>query len=255
MSSAAIFSDIHLLNTPTEDHDLFLRTLKNLEINNSVSEVWLIGDIFDCLVGDQNFWISKHQEFWNQLHRFANAGKKVLYFEGNHDFGFKKIALQHGVQAYTEGRCHLFQGHRVFLSHGDELDTDNETYARWRKFTKSSRVRAIYRSVPHSITQKFLVPFAETYSGFRKKKRDPAQIEYELSHYREKYLEFAKSLVDEKSYHAVFLGHSHIKEFSTFGSSAFYCNLGSWLGNEKPYALWNPEQDKYPKILMANKQL
>lgn len=251
MSTAIIFSDLHLPNEKTEDYELFLKTLKSLENKKHIHEVWLIGDIFDCLVGDQKFWISMHLDFWTQLESLAKLGKKILYFEGNHDFGFKKIAIQHGVQAFTEGRCHLFHGRRVFLSHGDEVDTDDETYARWRNFIKSQTVRDTYRKIPETITRKFLVPFAETYSGYRKRKKVPTEIENEVIQYKEKFRGFAENLIREKSYHAVFLGHSHIKELSILGSTSFYCNLGSWLGEEKPLALWNPEEQNFPEICSA----
>lgn len=252
MSAAAIFSDIHLPNIQNEDYRLFLQTLKSIELRQDVSEVWLLGDIFDCLIGEQDFWVTMHQEFWQQLESLAKAGKKVLYFEGNHDFAFKKTALRHGVHVHTEGRCHLFQGRRVFLSHGDENDTDNETYARWRKFTKSSAIRRTYQMVPSRFTQKVLVPCAEMYSSKSKKQRGPASSENEVQHYREKYRTYAGTVIRERAYNAVFLGHSHIKELETFGSVSFYCNLGSWLGEEKPYAIWDPETKNLPTILSAN---
>lgn len=251
MNTAAIFSDLHLPNELSDDYQLFLDTLESFERGKTISELWLLGDIFDCLVGDQEFWITTHQAFWQQLQRLAKTGVKVLYFEGNHDFAFKKIAIQHGVHAYSEGRCHLFQGRRVFLSHGDELDVDNEAYARWRAFTKSPRTRNIYRSLPQLLTRKFLVPFAETYSGYRKRKRDPLHFENETQHYREKYRGFAEKVIREKAYHAAFLGHSHIKELEIFGATTFYCNLGSWLGDDKLFALWTPEESNHPKVLPA----
>lgn len=250
-SSALIFSDLHLPNHQSEDYELFIKILKNAEVRDDISEIWFVGDIFDLLVGEQEFWVAMHPEFWQGVERLAKRGKKILYFEGNHDFAFKKIAHRHGVQAFSEGRCVLFQGRRVFLSHGDEVDEDNETYARWRKFTKSSRVREIYRRLPRFITQKFILPFAESYSGHRKRRRNPGHFENETMEYRAKYRNFAETVIRERSYHAVFLGHSHIKDLTGFGGISFYCNLGSWLAEEKPYALWDPENDDKPRLLDA----
>jgi UDP-2,3-diacylglucosamine hydrolase len=250
-SSAIIFSDLHLPSEINSDYQLFLNKLQSIEKDQSISEVWLLGDIFDCLVGDQNFWLKVHSQFWSQLEHFAKSGKKVLYFEGNHDFAFKHLALKHGVQVFSEGRCHLFQGRRVFLSHGDEVDIDNEAYARWRKFTKSSKVRRAYNMLPESVPKKLVVPFAEFYSAKRKAKRDPEHFENETEHYRQKFKNYAEKVIRERSYNAVFLGHSHIPELNSLGSTSFYCNLGSWLGEQKPYAIWNPEKENLPVILSA----
>jgi len=249
MSAAVIFSDLHLPNFKNDDYRLFLKTLAAFESRADITELWLLGDIFDCFVGDQGFWMDVHGEFWAQLERLAKLGKKVLYFEGNHDFAFKSIAIRHGVQAFSEGRCHLFQGRRIFLSHGDEIDVDDEAYARWRKFIKSTSIRRAYRMVPPALTRKFLVPFAEAYSSKRKLKRDPEHFENEVLVYREKFRNYAETVLRERAYHAVFLGHSHMEELEVLGANSFYCNLGSWLGEAKPYAIWDPEKQSVPTII------
>jgi len=248
---AAIFSDLHLPNVINKDYKLFLTTLHKLLANDSIKEFWFVGDVFDCLVGNNSHWEKLHSKFWDFCNAASSKGRKIIYLEGNHDFNFKKIAHKYGVQLHKEGRCHLFQGRRVFLSHGDELDTNIEAYRKWRKFTKSEIARKAYNAMPNFMLKKLMIPFAENYSSARKKKSHIDTTPNENIWYKNKFRSYAEELLRDKGYHAVVLGHSHIKALDIFGSTSFYLNLGSWLGEEKPYAIWSPEEFNDPQFYEA----
>lgn len=88
---------------------------------NPPPQLFLMGDMFDLLVGSVHYGVQKYQRYINLI---EEIGKKceVYYFEGNHDFNLSKLFNHVEVIAIEEQPllCQLPSGKSCLLLHGDK---------------------------------------------------------------------------------------------------------------------------------------
>ena len=88
---------------------------------NPPPQLFLMGDMFDLLVGSVHYGVQKYQRYIDLI---EEIGKKceVYYFEGNHDFNLSKLFNQVKVIAIEEQPllCQLPSGKSCLLLHGDK---------------------------------------------------------------------------------------------------------------------------------------
>ena len=83
-------SDVHV-KTPHDDAD---RVLCNFLTNPTVTTsdyVLLLGDIFDLMCGPHKEYLEKFGHIFDLIDNLIKKGKKVLFFEGNHDVHLAKL--------------------------------------------------------------------------------------------------------------------------------------------------------------------
>ncbi len=56
----------------------------------SAPQIVLLGDIFDFLCGQVDFWINQNQELINIINQLAKT-KEIYFFEGNHDYNLNSL--------------------------------------------------------------------------------------------------------------------------------------------------------------------
>lgn len=243
MSRIAVFSDVHLTTSHPARTRAFVKTLRELA-SESLTDLWLLGDIFDLLVGGYGFWHDQYPEVWQALDALRARGTRIVWLEGNHDFHLDALCRRHGIEVRDEvlqltvGRAQ----HRVYLAHGDLVNLTDEAYLRWRGFTRAPWFRQVLDLTPDFIARRLLQPAAEAASrSSRKRSRDP---EAWIQNF---YREFAAARLRE-GFRGVFLGHCHVADLYRPESGGFYLNLGSWLGDTGPYAVWDPDTEDFPKV-------
>jgi len=237
----AIFSDLHLKNPQSPEGDKFLEVLRELRTKKKIKELWLLGDIFDLLVGPFAFWRKMHAEIFQELKTLSESGSKILWLEGNHDFHFLELANLFGIDVLDGPQSRIVGGKRVLLAHGDLVNTEDKAYLRWRATTRSTLFRRAISMIPESFAEEKMLKLAEKVSA---KSRH-----YSASHDRDLKTLYRKYADDsfKQGFDAVMLGHCH--EFDLYkNQNAFYLNLGTWLGGEKRYALWEPKKMESPEI-------
>ncbi|MBS1983488.1 MAG: UDP-2,3-diacylglucosamine diphosphatase [Bdellovibrionales bacterium] len=243
----AVFSDLHLPSHPDDRNVAFAETLRDLA-QQQITELWLLGDIFDLLVGPYPFWHELHKDIFAALNLLRRCGCRIVWLEGNHDFHLKKICEDLDIELYDEA-LRFKVGHKkipVYLAHGDLVNTQDSAYLRWRAFTRNIRFRKFLTWVPSTLAERALQPLAEKLSHTsRGMERDPE------ADVRKLYDAFARERFAE-GVHGVFLGHCHYPELLTEGA-CFYLNLGSWTGTRWTYALWDPDSELFPKVLSCQK--
>jgi len=241
VSQIAIFSDLHLSLTKRSEHEaLFVKTLRDLR-SQKTQELWLLGDIFDMMVGPFEFWAERHPEFFKELEEWKNDGRAVVWIQGNHDFFLDELLAKRGVIVSDDHIERLVGKKRIFLAHGDLVNLDDRNYLEWRAFTRSPSVRYVLRKIPGFLRNKLLVILGEKLSDkSRAQSRDEGRTAL-----ADLFLRYAKSKWDA-GYTGVCLGHSHIETFHEEGES-FFVNLGSWVNYSPRCALWNPEEYNCPK--------
>lgn len=211
--SLSIISDVHIRNSSDERHDLFLSFLRNEKVQNSES-IFLLGDIFDLVVGPYEEYISEFKEVYDELSNLLKNGKRIIYVEGNHDFCFSDMYLNssnlNGIEVLKGGTVYTHQGKRIYLSHGDDFELGNTGYKFYRRFISSNFIKLL----SSEITSYKFVKWVGDYQSKKSRERGVKNYgsgekdEQIKSNFREGAENFSKMLnVDW-----VIGGHSHQKD-------------------------------------------
>ncbi len=157
MSFVAI-SDVHIKDPGDNQEKLFLDFLASQPVKEA-SEIYLLGDIFDLLVGSHEGYLKKFGDVFESLSDEVKKGKKIIQFEGNHDFHYgkliklikKKWSLPNESWVYRERPLvREYNGMKILFAHGDEIEIENPRYQKYRK---------LIRSKPIYFLANYIVPF------------------------------------------------------------------------------------------------
>ena len=113
---AFVISDAHY----SHKRPHFLNFLKDIESEKlNPTQLILMGDIFDALIGGVDKTIEKNQEAVSIINRLSNK-IEVIYLEGNHDFNLKNVFPKVKIFPISMQplRCE-YSGKKVILAHGD----------------------------------------------------------------------------------------------------------------------------------------
>ena len=247
--SIAVFSDLHLKRTERERQRHFAELLRKLH-REGCQDVWILGDIFDLMVGSFGFWRQEFKDVFDAFEDLSKKGARVLWLEGNHDFEIKSLLEPLGIEVFDGVVVRQLGQLQVYLAHGDLVNTEDLPYLKWRAATRSQRMKLALRLTPGWIMKSTVLPFAEWLSDqSRQRVRDSE------SQVRSRYRAFAEQKWSE-GFQAVFLGHCHVEDFFQNEAGSFYCNVGGPIGdqvNALRYCLWNPSLERFPKMLISEK--
>ncbi len=100
--------------------DAFLQILKKIERKElSVTQIFLMGDIFDLLFGYNNYIKQPLSGIIALLDKLSNK-HEIYYFEGNHDFCLETIFSN--IKIFNRASQPVYmglEGKKVGISHGD----------------------------------------------------------------------------------------------------------------------------------------
>jgi len=115
IKEGAIFvADVHI----NENRDEFFEFLQKVEKLNP-PQLFLMGDIFDLLVGGVNYSVKFNKKYIDFLNKLSNR-IEIYYFEGNHDFLLSSIFPNITVFPIQKQPVQFFLHDKsVLLSHGD----------------------------------------------------------------------------------------------------------------------------------------
>ncbi len=93
------------------------------QINNSTlrpSQLFLMGDIFDLLIGNVKYTQKINQKYIELINEISKK-IEIFYFEGNHDFNLKKLFPKVKVFSYNDQPVVFdMNDKKVLLLHGDK---------------------------------------------------------------------------------------------------------------------------------------
>jgi UDP-2,3-diacylglucosamine hydrolase len=237
----AIFSDLHLTPHRRGEHEtLFVSTLKKLR-EDGTDELWLLGDVFDLMVGPFELWVDRHPAFFAELEAWTKMGRPVVWIQGNHDFYLDALLEKRGVIVSDDFVERTVAGRRVFLAHGDLVNPDDVDYLKWRAFTRGPWMKLILNAAPDFVRRKLFVRMGEKLSD-----KSRAQSHDRGRDSLEKLFEQYAAKKWSEGYAGVCLGHSHIESFVE-NNGRFFVNLGSWVNYSPRYALWDTERYSCPQ--------
>lgn len=232
MKLAAI-SDVHV-KSPYDDADQLLMAFFSHPDVQSSDYILLLGDIFDLMVGPHDEYLKLYPHLFTKMSDLSQAGKKIFFFEGNHDVHleklFKKIWKNQEVYIGQAPLIEVIDGKSYYFSHGDEHEYDNESYHKYMKFI---------RSKPLKFVADYLMPYAVIkFAGEKASRhsRKKGSKTYDAEKVRAKFREGVMKTTFGK-YDFVLGGHSHVQDhYAIPDSRTVYLNNGYAL-NSKTFLL------------------
>ena len=142
MPTAVFVSDIHIVSPECPRGRLFTQFLRSLSGKSGLTDLYLLGDIFDLWVADHRYFVDRYRTIIDELRRLKNEGVAISYFEGNHDLHLRSFwADQLGLTVY-EGPAYVEHGdHTLRIEHGDQ-SLILESFVRFRRELSILAVRS-----------------------------------------------------------------------------------------------------------------
>jgi UDP-2,3-diacylglucosamine hydrolase len=223
-------SDIHIKQAGDGPSQLFLKFLDSDEVKTS-DEVYLLGDIFDILIGPYPEYLDIYNEIFEKIADKIKSGKTFFYFEGNHDFHITKLFEAFNqkfqlVNPVNVVRKHMYlesNGKKIRLSHGDDIEIGNWSYKAYKYFITSK---------PLALLADYIVPFSwverigvNASQKSRKRNKERYGHKSDQSHIRDKFRLSALRVFEREQANIIICGHSHVKDHY-IGEDFIYLNNG-----------------------------
>lgn len=223
---ALFLSDIHLRGSEDPHYLRLLDLLHTLKEKN-ITDLFLVGDIFDLWLGRHQIFIKNYSQLIQKIEELTKAGVRVHYFEGNHDLYLKRFWPQLGVQVYPGPKEFQFEDVCIRVEHGDEFDPKDFGYLFLRWFLRTPIMQLAERILPdglvHWIGQKSSHASRHYTSQIKTMAQETGLI---------KIRDFAERRAKQSKFDILIFGHVHIRDeyqFEEAGLVRKSINLGSWL--------------------------
>lgn len=227
------FSDLHIKASGDTASKLFQKLCDSAEVKDA-THIFLLGDIFDLLIGEHKEYFQKYSEFFDRVIELLDAGKSVVYLEGNHDFHLKKSFEKfiqtnsqnpNKFQYLTAGMRFTLDGKSYYICHGDEVDDENESFKKWKNiYTSKEFAFLVNRILPFKFID-FLGSKVSQNSKNRGRKS------FNLEALQTRYRDGAARLIKSKAVDGIICGHTHIQEQYEVESGKTYFNCGHPLSD------------------------
>jgi UDP-2,3-diacylglucosamine hydrolase len=230
-------SDVHLgapaLKNNREREIHFARWLDF--INDDVSELYLLGDIFD-------FWYEYKKVaprgFTRILGRLANLtdrGIPVHFFTGNHDvWVFDYLPREVGIILHRNEFITEINGRKFFLAHGDGLDVSDKGYHLLKKIFENKTLQWFYSRLHPN----FAFHLAHKWS--KSSRLAKIGIEEEFKVKNEGMYKFAESYLQKEWIDYFIFGHRHRLANEKIDNKSNFILLGDWI-NYYSYGVFDGE--------------
>lgn len=215
-------ADAHLVSPDDANYIHLLRFLHGLE--GELDTLYIMGDLFDFWLGFPSHPFTQYDAVLDALERLVARGCRLVYFEGNHDFHLGAIFSQRlKAIIHTEPATEYVQGKRLYVCHGDQINSEDRLYRILRFLLRTRLVAAGIRHFPPA--------WAE---GVRKclQTRSRAGYVHKAARwdYRKILLDFADRL-RKRGYDGLVAGHFHLALRQNLPGSPFaVLSLGDWMG-------------------------
>lgn len=141
-------SDVHLASDTPAITARFLNFLERAR--REASAVYLLGDIFESWVGDEDLGLSEYESVFTALRGTVTAGVPVYFMAGNRDFMVSDQALaQLGLQRLSDPYVLSLRNWQFVLSHGDLYCTDDVAYQQFRIKVRDPQAQAKFLRLPY----------------------------------------------------------------------------------------------------------
>ncbi|MEY2776667.1 MAG: UDP-2,3-diacylglucosamine hydrolase [Pseudomonadota bacterium] len=146
-----LVSDLHLSDETPDLTQLALDWIQDQSSRLELSALWVLGDLFDAWVGDDQLSLSPcAQQVAEGLHRLSGSGIQVALMQGNRDFLLgASFAEACGASLLPEvWTGALPDGQRAVVCHGDGLCLDDRDYMQFREQTRDAQWQHRFLAMP-----------------------------------------------------------------------------------------------------------
>ncbi len=225
-------SDVHVKKSGDSAEDLLLSFLKNDDVKSS-DIIFLLGDIFDLMIGPHSQYFSRFQNFFKELELILNRGVKVYYVEGNHDFHISKLYRNFlKVHSHLNNSSFVMapffeindHGKKIYLAHGDDIELNNTNYKLFKAFVTSWPLKTFANYfMPH-----FFIKSVGEFSSEKSRKRNNKRYsqDSDLTPVRENFRASVEYFYKINPSQIYVLGHSHVKDHYISENGFEYVNNG-----------------------------
>lgn len=243
MKIAAI-SDVHV-KTPHDDADhLLCHFLTNPNVMSS-DYVILLGDIFDLMCGPHAEYLSTFGHIFDLMDQLIKNGKRVFFFEGNHDVHLEKLFKQrwpnNELIISQTPIIETIDGKTYYFSHGDEHEINNHSYQRYK---------ALILSAPLKFVANHIMPYKVlNYVGNRASKlsRKRGSKSYNEDLIKQTFRDGVLQTTSGK-YNFVLGGHSHVQDNFLMSEESIYINNG-YAQKSKTFLLIENHHISFPELI------
>ncbi len=245
---AYFLSDIHLESEQDSNFFALKQLLTQILNDKECTHLFLLGDIFDLWVANHSYFTAKFENTLKLLKDIQVRGVKVIYFEGNHDLDLEPYFLSEGIEVHLEALSLNLGGSRFRIEHGDQMDPEDRGYLFLRWFLRTRFMRWLGRSLPGRIVQMIGNSMSSTSRKYTDRLKN--NLGKDMSARREKIFNKIRRHVERvcaegASMDFFISGHVHEElqeKYLCHGKEIEVINLGSWLGEQKPYGLFEESQ-------------
>ena len=130
-------SDLHLDETRPHTTALFQSFVEELKENNQQTELYILGDLFESLIGD-DYENELHNEVKATLKSLTGSGIKVFFLYGNRDFLIgEEFLSETDVELLIDPFLLKSNGKSILLTHGDQMCIDDMEYQSFRTIVRN----------------------------------------------------------------------------------------------------------------------
>ncbi|MDX2129582.1 MAG: UDP-2,3-diacylglucosamine diphosphatase [Chloroherpetonaceae bacterium] len=229
------FSDVHfgLQEKPIED--VKIETMLSLfdEIKREGSRLFMVGDILDYWMEYKHAVPKGHTRFFNGLIDLVNAGIKVDYLAGNHDFylgSYFKDEL--GVDTHYGAIREVIDGKNFYIVHGDGVGKGDLGYKIFRTLVRNNFNLWWYRGLHPNLGVGLMAYLSKLSRKHTYSPKDEGE--------KERLIVFANEIGATEPLDYFICGHRHIVKLHPLHTcNGFYVNCGTWIGGMPTYAVFN----------------
>jgi UDP-2,3-diacylglucosamine hydrolase len=154
-SFSLFISDLHLSAERPHITRLFFAFLRDTA--QRANALYILGDLFDSWVGDDNLDEPLNREVVAALRALSESRTPLYLMHGNRDFLFgKKFAEACEAQLLPDPTLIDLFGTPTLLMHGDLLCTDDVAYQNFRAKVRHPLVQALFRMQPLSLRKRLI---------------------------------------------------------------------------------------------------
>jgi UDP-2,3-diacylglucosamine hydrolase len=241
MNPETIFlSDVHIALEKPEITERFTRFLKERAIK--AEAVYILGDLFDVWVGDDDF-TPPGNKIREQLKHTTQSGTKIFLQTGNRDFLLgKRFCQDTGVTLLDDLTVIDLYGTNTLLTHGDLLCTDDIAYQAFRVKSHSIQWQQSVLSKP--LLLRLLVARWYRVRSFFHKRKKTAQI-------MDVNQETVQRLMEACNCRRLIHGHTHRPDVHTFefaDKTGQRFVLSPWSNESGTILCWNSNGYKIESV-------
>ena len=200
-------------------------------IANDVSELFLMGDVFDFWFEYKTVVPKGYVRLLGKLTAMADSGIRIHLFKGNHDlWAFNYLEKEIGIQLHRKPEILEFSGKKFFLAHGDGLGPGDNGYKFIKSIFENRFNQFLFKWVHPDIGLRMGLFFSRRsrIANVAREQRDDYKLEIE----KEMLYTFSKETSAQNPTIDYFVfGHRHVPVDMALNDKTRLILLGDWITN------------------------